>query len=130
MISRERVFIVSVENDKKDIRFYVGDDEYSELPFVAVIPNQYKELFDGVHFKDRQHLADAVLYAECAEIARANENSVLLERNETVLKILLGKDEPSLDDKLFEASERSEDGGSPRKDKTVDIDWSQWIDID
>ena len=119
-----------MENNGKDIRFYVGDVECSRLPYVVVIPASYRELFDGVRFKDRQHLAEALQYAECADVARENENAVLLEKHETVLRILLGKDEPSLDEKLSEASERSEDGGSSCKGKGVDIDWSLWIDVD
>lgn len=98
---------MAFENNMKDVRFYVGDEEYSQLPFIAVIPTRYKELFDGVRFKNRQHLAEAVLYAECAEAARTNGNHALLEKNESILMILLNKYEPSLDERLSDAAGRS-----------------------
>ena len=111
---------MGVINNKEDVLFQVGGTECSQLPYIAVIPAQYKELFDGVRFKDRQHLADAVLYAECAETARANGNQALQEKNETILRILLGKDEPSLEDKIAEAAERSAEAGNNQYYKEKD----------
>lgn len=70
-------------------RFTVNGREFTEDTLNIVIPQNYKSLFEGKHFRDMHHLSMALMFASCAAEARYYHKPHLLEQNEIDLKATL-----------------------------------------
>ena len=63
-----------MERVSEEVRLFVGEDEYTSGQLLVVIPNRYKDLFDGARFEDMHHLSQALGAARIAQEARRYDN--------------------------------------------------------
>lgn len=70
----------------REIRFKIGEREWSDDKLMVCIPRRYADMFEGKHFKNKEHFSRCLMFASCAAEAYYYDRPWIQQRDELSLK--------------------------------------------